>query len=143
MEIKMKKKRYVIILVTTIAVALNVPVKSSQAVTITEVSKEINEIVPRYMEINDIKKNFDIVGTSANMKISVFCSSTKKVSIKIVLQRKDNDSWIKVQTWTKTGMGTQTLSKSMTVTKGRKYRMKYTVTVGSETVTDKTAAKTA
>lgn len=63
--------------------------------------------------------------------------------MKIILQRKDNDSWTKVQTWTKTGTGTQTLIKSKTVTKGKKYRMRYTVTVGSETVTDKTAAKTA
>lgn len=61
----------------------------------------------------------------------------------MILERKNGDSWTKVQTWAKTGTGNQTLSKSMTITKGKKYRMKYTVTVGSETVSGKTATKTA
>lgn len=61
----------------------------------------------------------------------------------MILQRKDGDSWTRVQKWTKEGTGRQILTKSIAVTKGRKYRMKYTVTVGSETISDKTAAKTA
>lgn len=77
------------------------------------------------------------------MKLVVGAPASKKVSLKMILQRKDGDSWTKVQTWSKAGTGSQTLAKSMVVTTGRKYRMKYTVTVGSETITDKTAAKTA
>lgn len=61
----------------------------------------------------------------------------------MILQRKDGSSWTKMKQWTKEGKGHQSLEKSTTVTKGKKYRMKYTVTVGSETVSGKTATKTA
>lgn len=105
--------------------------------------KHIEATAPLYININNIQTGFDISGTTATLKVNVRSTDSQKVSIKMVLQRKDNDSWTKVKIWTKTGTGRQNLSKSVTVTKGQKYRMKYTVTIGSETVTDKTAAKTA
>lgn len=115
-----------------------------EAADISEVSRNVfEEISPRYEEIDKLKTLFDISGTTADMTVNVSCSSSKKISIKIVLQRKDGDSWTKVQQWTKEGTGRLILSKSMTATNGKKYRMKYTVTAGSETVTGKTAAKTA
>lgn len=140
----MRKKGYAIFLTATMILILGMPTAQADAAKIPDAGGEQWEkIMPIYKEIRDIQTDFHISGTTANMQLKVLCPSSKKISMKIILQRKDNDSWTKVQTWTKTGTGTQTLIKSKTVTKGKKYRMKYTVTVGSETVTDKTAAKTA
>lgn len=140
----MRKKACTIILTAALTLVFGMPVIKGEAADISEVSRNVfEEISPRYEEIDKLKTLFDISGTTANMAVNVSCSSSKKISIKIVFQRKDGDSWTKVQQWTKEGTGSQILSKSMTVTKGKKYRMKYTVTAGSETVTGKTAAKTA
>lgn len=124
--------------------ALGMPMMKGEAVTVPEMNMNVSEkIMPRYEEINKLTALFDISGKTANLKLVVGAPASKKVSLKMILQRKDGDSWTKVQTWSKAGTGSQTLAKSMVVTTGRKYRMKYTVTVGSETITDKTAAKTA
>lgn len=140
----MRKKVCTIILTAALTLALGMPVIKGEATDVSEVSRNVFEdIMPKYQEIDKLTAIFNISGTTAKMAVNVSCSSSKKVSIKMILQRKDGDSWTKVQTWNKTGTGNQTLSKSMVVTNGRKYRMKYKVTVGSETVTDKTAAKTA
>lgn len=140
----MRKKACTIILTAALTLVFGMPVIKGEAADISEVSRNVFEdISPRYEEIDKLKTLFDISGTKANMAVNVSCSSSKKISIKIVFQRKDGDSWTKVQQWIKEGTGSQILSKSMTVTNGKKYRMKYTVTAGSETVTGKTAAKTA
>lgn len=140
----MRKKACTIILTAALTLVFGMPVIKGEAADISEVSRNVfEEISPRYEEIDKLKTLFDISGTKANMAVNVSCSSSKKISIKIVFQRKDGDSWTKVQQWIKEGTGSQILSKSMTVTNGKKYRMKYTVTAGSETVTGKTAAKTA
>lgn len=139
----MRKKGYVMFLTATMILTLGMFTAQADAAKIPEEEKQLEEIMPMYEEISDIQTDFYISGNTANMQLTVLCPSTKKVSIKMILQRKDGNSWAKVQTWNKTGTGNQTLSKSIIVTDGKKYRMKYKVTVGSETVTDKTAAKTA
>ncbi len=140
----MKKKNHTIFLTAAMILALGVPPVTGQAaVPTTDNESPFEEIVPAYEVTGDIKPLFSITGNKAKLSIIASAPSSKKVSIKMVLQRKDGSSWTRVQKWTKTGTGTQTLSKSMTVTNGRTYRMKYTVTVGSEQVTGKTATKTA
>lgn len=140
----MRKRDCRLIMIATLVLALGIPVIKGETAIMSEVNKNVfEEITPRYTEINTLTAYFDISGTKAEMTVKVTCSSSKKVSIKMILQRKDGDSWANVQTWNKTGTGNQTLSKSMVVTDGRKYRMKYIVTAGSETITEKTAAKTA
>lgn len=140
----MRKRGYAMIMTAAMVLALGMPMMKGEAVTVPEMNMNVSEkIMPRYEEINKLTALFDISGKTANLKLVVGAPASKKVSLKMILQRKDGDSWTKVQTWKKAGTGNQTLSKSMLVTKGRKYRMKYTVTVGSETITDKTAAKTA
>lgn len=132
------------IMTAAMVLALGMPMMKGEAVTVPEMNMNVSEkIMPRYEEINKLTALFDISGKTANLKLVVGAPASKKVSLKMILQRKDGDSWTKVQTWSKAGTGSQTLAKSMVVTTGRKYRMKYTVTVGSETITDKTAAKTA
>ncbi|HIW58990.1 MAG TPA: hypothetical protein H9880_03690 [Candidatus Anaerobutyricum avicola] len=140
----MRKRGYAMIMTAAMVLALGMPMMKGEAVTVPEMNMNVSEkIMPRYEEINKLTALFDISGKTANLKLVVGAPASKKVSLKMILQRKDGDSWTKVQTWSKAGTGSQTLAKSMVVTTGRKYRMKYTVTVGSETITDKTAAKTA
>ena len=140
----MRKRGYAMIMTAAMVLALGMPMMKGEAVTVPEMNMNVSEkIMPRYEEINKLTALFDISGKTANLKLVVGAPASKKVSLRMILQRKDGDSWTKVQTWSKAGTGSQTLAKSMVVTTGRKYRMKYTVTVGSETITDKTAAKTA
>lgn len=140
----MRKKNYAMFLTAAMMLALGMPTLNGDAANILEMGKEqIETNKPRYEIAKDISANFSIDNNTAKLSLLVNAPSTKSVSIKMILQRKDGDSWTKVQTWNKAGTGRQNLSKSMVVTKDRKYRMKYTVTVGSETVTDKTPAKTA
>ncbi len=139
----MRKRGYVIVMATAMVVALGMPAIRNEASVIPGVNAVVEEIMPKYEVAKDISATFSITNNTAKLSLLVNALSTKKVSVKMILQRKDGDSWTKVQTWNKTGTGRQNLSKSMVVTKGRKYRMKYTVTIGSETITDKTAAKTA
>ena len=140
----MRKRGYAMILAATMVLTLGTPVINGEASVLPEMNTSISEeIMPRYEEIRKLITTFDITGTIANLKVDVSAHSSKNVTIKMILQRKDGDSWTRVQKWTKEGKGRQILMKSIAVTKGRKYRMKYTVTVGSETVSDKTAAKTA
>lgn len=140
----MRKRGYAMIMTAAMVLALGMPMMKGEAATVPEMNMNVSEkIMPRYEEINKLTALFDISGKTANLKLVVGAPASKKVSLKMILQRKDGDSWTKVQTWSKAGTGSQTLAKSMVVTTGRKYRMKYTVTVGSETITDKTAAKTA
>lgn len=140
----MKKKKYTIIIITAILLSLKIPAIQSYAAVLPITGKEHPiEIVPHYDLTEEINASFSIDNNTAKLSMIVNAPSSKKVNITIVLQRKDSDSWTKVQKWSKTGTGTQVLKKNMTIVKGNKYRMKYTVTVGSETVTGKTAAKTA
>lgn len=140
----MRKKGYATFLMATMILTLGISVTQVNAAELPKAEqKQMEVITPRYKEINDMQMIFNISGTTANMKLKVICPSSKTVSMEMVLQRKDGDSWNKVQKWTREGKGTQILTKSMAVTKGKKYRMKYTVTVGSETVSGKTAPKTA
>lgn len=140
----MKQKKYVIMIITTMLLALNIPVIPGYTAVLPETEEaQPIEISPQYELTKEINASFSIVNNTAKLSMVINAPSSKKLNITMVLQRKDGDSWTKVQKWTKDGTGRQSLSKSITVTKGRNYRMKYTVTVGSETITDKTAAKTA
>lgn len=131
-------------IITTMLLALNIPVIPGYTAVLPETEEaQPIEISPQYELTKEINASFSIVNNTAKLSMVINAPSSKKVNITMVLQRKDGDSWTKVQKWTKDGTGRQSLSKSITVTKGRNYRMKYTVTVGSETITDKTAAKTA
>ncbi len=140
----MRRVGYSMFLVATMVLALGLPVEKGKAATISETEKEqVVEIVPAYESTVNVSHSLSISGNMANLVVNVSAPSSKKVTIKMILQRKDGTSWVKVQKWTKEGMGRQILTKSMAVTKGKKYRMKYTVTVGSETISGKTATKTA
>lgn len=139
----MRNLKCTLFLTAAMLFALQIPTTQGIASAIPDTKEEIIEMTPRYELAGSIDTSFSINNNTAKLLLIVNAPLTKKVSITMILQRKDGDSWTKVQTWKKAGTGNQTLSKSMLVTKGRKYRMKYTVTVGSETITGKTAAKTA
>lgn len=140
----MRKKERAVVLTMAMVLTMGIPVIQGEASALSVTGQEqIEQITPAYEIGADIATSFTITNHKANLKLVVGAPSSIKVAMTMILQRKDGNSWTKVQTWNKTGTGNQSLSKSMVVTDGRKYRMKYKVTVGSETVTDKTAAKTA
>lgn len=140
----MRRVAYSMVMAAAMVLTLGLPVEKGEAATVSEIGKEqIEAIIPAYESAVNVSHSFSISGNKANLAVNVSAPSSKKVTIKMILQRKDGDSWTRVQKWTKEGKGRQILTKSIAVTKGRKYRMKYTVTVGSETISDKTAAKTA
>lgn len=140
----MRKKGYVMILTAAMVLALGMPVKKGDAANIIESDKKQSEnITPTYEGIDNIQTGFNISGNTASMHVRAVCPTSKKISVSMVLQKKENGSWAKVQKWTKSGTGTQTLDKQATVISGKTYRMKATVIVGSEKVVRKTSAKTA
>ena len=140
----MRRVAYSMVMAAAMVLTLGLPVEKGEAATVSEIGKEqIEAIIPAYESAVNVSHSFSISGNKDNLAVNVSDPSSKKVTIKMILQRKDGDSWTRVQKWTKEGKGRQILTKSIAVTKGRKYRMKYTVTVGSETISDKTAAKTA
>ncbi len=140
----MRKKERAVVLTMAMVLTMGIPVIQGDASALSVTGQEqIEQITPAYEIGADITTSSTITNHKANLKLVVGAPSSIKVAMTMILQRKDGNSWTKVQTWNKTGTGNQTLSKSIIVTDGRKYRMKYKVTVGSETVTDKTAAKTA
>lgn len=140
----MRKKGYTLILTTAMILTLSIPMIKGDAANVPVTEKEhIEEVAPTYEGINDVRVTLNISGTTAQMQARVNSPSSKKVSLKMILQRKDGGSWTKVTSWVKTGMGSQTLSKNMTVTRGKTYRMKCVINVGSEEIIKKTPAKTA
>ena len=140
----MRKKERAVVLTMAMVLTMGIPVIQGDASALSVTGQEqIEQITPAYEIGADITTSSTITNHKANLKLVVGAPSSIKVAMTMILQRKDGNSWTKVQTWNKTGTGNQTLSKSIIVTDGRKYRMKYKVTVGSETVTDKTAAKPA
>ena len=113
----MRKRGYAMIMTAAMVLALGMPMMKGEAVTVPEMNMNVSEkIMPRYEEINKLTALFDISGKTANLKLVVGAPASKKVSLKMILQRKDGDSWTKVQTWSKAGTGSQTLAKSMVVT---------------------------
>ena len=140
----MRKKKYSMFLTAAMVLALGMtPVKSQASVPTTVNEKQFEDITPTYEIAGAIDSLFQITNNVAKLSISINAPASKKVSIKMVLQMKSGGSWIKVQKWTKEGMGTQILTKSTTVTKGKTYRMKCVVNVGAEEIIKKTPAKTA
>lgn len=140
----MRKAGYSIFFATAMVLMLGMPVMKGETATISErKNDQIEEIIPTYESTVNVSHSFSFSGNQANLAVNVSAPSSKNVSITMILQRKDGSSWTKIKQWTKEGKGRQTLAKSTTVTKGRTYRMKYTVTVGSEVIKNKTAAKTA
>lgn len=140
----MRKQGYAIILTMAMVLALGMPIMKGEAanVPVTE-EEQIVEIIPAYEGVNDVRVTFNISGTTAQMQARVTSPSSKKVSLKMILQKKEGDTWIKENSWTKTGMGSQILTKSATVTKRKTYRIKCVVNVGSEKIIKKTSPKTA
>ena len=108
----MRKRGYAMIMTAAMVLALGMPMMKGEAVTVPEMNMNVSEkIMPRYEEINKLTALFDISGKTANLKLVVGAPASKKVSLKMILQRKDGDSWTKVQTWSKAGTGSQTLGK--------------------------------
>ena len=140
----MRKAGYSIFFATAMVLMLGLPVMKGETATISErKNDQIEEIIPTYESTVNVSHSFSFSGNQANLAVNVSAPSSKNVSITMILQRKDGSSWTKIKQWTKEGKGRQTLAKSTTVTKVRTYRMKYTVTVCSEVIKNKSAAKTA
>jgi hypothetical protein len=65
-----------------------------------------------------------------------------KISGTLYLEKKSGSSWVNVTSWSVSGLGTLRTSKSYTGTAGTTYRSRFSVTVGSEKVTQTSSSCT-
>lgn len=86
----MRKQGYAIILTMAMVLALGMPIMKGEAanVPVTE-EEQIVEIIPAYEGVNDVRVTFNISGTTAQMQARVTSPSSKKVSLKMILQKKE------------------------------------------------------
>lgn len=113
----MRRVAYSMVMAAAMVLTLGLPVEKGEAATVSEIGKEqIEAIIPAYESAVNVSHSFSISGNKANLAVNVSAPSSKKVTIKMILQRKDGDSWTRVQKWTKEGKGRQILTKSIAVT---------------------------
>ena len=90
---------------------------------------EVN-LYDEYQEVDDSMELMEyITNSKSNISISskgiasILCTVSGKTEIKASLQRKVNNTWTTISTWSSTGSRTCTLSKTANVLKGYEYRV--------------------
>lgn len=98
-------------------------------------SPDEGQIMPLYEDIQSYSAAITISGVTANCSVSVNAQSSSYIKIVMELQKKSGSSYSTVETWTGSKTGTYyTMSKSKTINRLNTYRLKATITVGSETI---------
>lgn len=128
-----------------------VPAASMAEAAVVPVNyQQENDVVPYMMYIVDSRATLGISGQTASVSCWVKGDSSYATKAKVVaeLQEKRGSSWTTVITWTDTQNSYRaSVSKTRSVTKGKTYRVKATVTAWegaqSETQTVYSGEKTA
>ena len=91
-------------------------------------------IVPCYVNIRTPLSRLTVNGTTGTALARVGSAKATTISTTMRLQVYSNGKWSTVKTWKKTVQNatTSTFTQKYTLTKGRKYRVYSTFTVGSE-----------
>ncbi len=99
-------------------------------------SESENTIMPRYSTIASYGVGFDVSGFTATARANLTSQISTNLKIVIYLQKETSDGYETVKTWTETGTGYGiALEESATVNIFLNYRIKVTMTAGSETIT--------
>lgn len=95
-----------------------------------------NEIMPLWTTIDSYIVNFDVSGLKATASVGLTSQVSTSLKIVIYLQKETSDGYETVKTWTKTGSGYNlALEETATANIFLNYRIKVTMTAGSETIT--------
>ena len=95
-----------------------------------------NEIMPLWTTIASYSVNFDVSGLTATAYAHLTSQVSTSLKIVIYLQKETSDGYETVKTWTKTGSGYNlALEETATANIFLNYRIKVTMTAGSETIT--------
>lgn len=98
-------------------------------------SPDEGQIMPLYEEIQSYVASISISGVTATCGVSVNAQSRSYIKIVMELQKKSGSSYSTVETWTGSTTSTgYSMSKSKTINRLNTYRLKATITVGSETI---------
>lgn len=122
------------------AVLALVPAPSlAEAAAIPVINQQEKEIVPYLLYIADAESKLSISNRTATINGSVIgvVGSVTKVNIVAELQEKDGASWTTIDSWSDTQNGPRaTINTKRTVTAGKTYRVKTTVTAWAGTASE-------
>ena len=92
--------------------------------------------MPRYSTIASYSVGFDVSGFDLTSTVTLSAQCKTSLKIVVYLQKETSSGYETVKTWTKTGTGyILTLEESATANIFLNYRIKVTMTAGSETIT--------
>ena len=95
-----------------------------------------NEIMPLYTTIAGYTAIFDVSGLKATASVSLSSQVSTSLKIVVYLQKETSSGYETVKTWTTTGSGyLLAMEETATVNIFLNYRIKVTMTAGSETIT--------
>lgn len=98
-------------------------------------SPDEEQIMPLYNQIDSYVASISISGVTATCGVSVNAQSRSYIKIVMELQKKSGSSYSTIETWTGSTTSTgYSMSKSKTINRLSTYRLKATITVGSETI---------
>lgn len=94
-----------------------------------------NQVMPLYTTIAGYGAAFEVSGLKATASVSLTSQVSTTLKITIYLQKETSSGYETVKTWTKTGTGyALLLEESATINVFYNYRIKATMTAGSETI---------
>lgn len=114
-------------------VLTSVPAVAAMATAVEPVTQQAESgIAPYMLYIVDANCTLSISGTTATVNAWVIGDDFDATKAKVVaeLQEKDGSSWITIATWTDTqNVYRASVNKTRSITSGKTYRVKATVTV--------------
>lgn len=138
MNYKMKKAVASICMGAAV-LTLTPAVSMAETATIFENDQQENSIAPYMLYIRDSSASLAISGTKATVDCSVSGNRTSATKAKVVaeLQVKNGSSWTTVKTWTDTQNDYEAyVYETYTITKGNTYRVKASVTVWEDSLSE-------
>ncbi len=131
MKTKIKKLISIILCLVMLFSVFSVSFVSHAAVV-----NNSNEITPLYTTIATYVAAFEVSGLKATASVSLTSQVSTSLKIVVYLQKETSDGYETVKTWTKTGTGyALLLEETATANIFLNYRIKVTMTAGSETIT--------
>ena len=95
-----------------------------------------NEIMPCWTTIESYAAAFEVSGLKATASVSLTSQVSTSLKIVVYLQKETSSGYETVKTWTTTGSGyLLAMEESATANIFLNYRIKVTMTAGSETIT--------
>lgn len=108
----------------------SIPVKANENISVRKES----ELTPYYVNVRSITCGLDISEGVATCKGNMSIQNATAGTIKIELQKKVDDGWKEIKSWTQSGTTTLAIKKSYKVSKGT-YRLEMYYKCGADSGT--------